>query len=184
MPTTFTYPLSSSTPASPAPAASTATSASPVTRASAIGRRPALGRGILAPFVRDQKNDFANASDEENVRACVMQVLGTECSTDGGEIGGELPWRPEFGSLWYLVRHRGNDESLLEVARVYVTRALQRWEPRVRLTGVRVVRSKSDPARVAGYDTITAFLDYDIVTTSRAGNQVVISGVSQEVRLR
>lgn len=184
MPTIFTYPLSESATSSSSTSSSSSSTTSVSTRVTAVGKKPLLGRGIITPFVRDQKNDFANASDEANVRACVEQILGTECSSEDGSIGGELPWNSKFGCQWYLVRHRANDENLREVAKVYISRALTRWEPRVRLREVVIQQVKTDKSRVNGPDTIVANVQYDIVIVNRAGNKVITTGVSQQVRLR
>src|ERR1044072_5522330 len=63
-----------------------------------------LGYGLITPFRRDLKNDFANAGGVELVKSCVSQILGTRAASD--YVQGELPWRPRFGSLIYLAKHR------------------------------------------------------------------------------
>jgi phage baseplate assembly protein W len=107
--------------------------------ASARGAPEFLGRGLLTPFRRDQKNDFASAAGIEKVRACVEQILGTRASSE--RTAGELPWRSKFGSLLHLLRHESNPVVLQELARVHVADALRRWEPRVVLTDVEVTRA-------------------------------------------
>lgn len=160
------------TPPSPPTQGDSATSASPVF----------LGRGILAPFRRDGKGDFAAADAAENVRACVHQVLGTECSIESGNVSGELPWRPQFGSVLYRLRQRLLDETTRRLAEVFVADALKRWEPRVRLTRVDLSTRKIDPANVGGPDALFIKVWYEIIKTNTAANAVVIPGV-QEVRL-
>lgn len=103
----------------------------------ATGATAYLGQGVLRPFVRDEKNDFANDSGIRLVAACVGQVLGTKI--------GEIPWRPAFGSRLHLLRHRPNNPALAQLAQVYVLEALQKWERRVRV--VRTVVSKSADGR-------------------------------------
>jgi hypothetical protein len=111
--------------------------------------------------------------------ACVSQVLGTECSTDGGTTQGELLWRPEFGSLLRLLRHRNMDDTLRHLAKVYVVESLGRWEPRVRVTGFRLEEKASKNG--GALDTFVLRLKYDILASNAPGNQVLASGVVQEL---
>ena len=97
----------------------------------------AVGRGLTRPFRRDQKLDFANDGGVGIIAANVGQILGTLCA-GGASTGGELPWRTEFGSLLHILRLRNNDESLVEEAKAYVVDAIQRWEPRARITSLRI----------------------------------------------
>jgi phage baseplate assembly protein W len=90
------------------------------------------GKGVTRPFRRNGAGDFNNASDISLVRANVGQVLGTICSS--GDTDGEIPWRPEFGSLMHLLRYRNLDEVTAELARVHVTDAINNWVTRVRVT--------------------------------------------------
>jgi phage baseplate assembly protein W len=135
--------------------------------------RPFLGFGLIRPFRRDLKSDFASAGDVALVKSCVAQVLGTEASS--GDVQGELPWRPEFGSSLYRLAHR-KGPLLNALARTYVTDALARWEPRVR------VRSTSTSFDRASR-TLTIELVYDIINGNVAGNAVIVSGVAQTVAL-
>lgn len=91
----------------------------------------AYGNGVLAPFVRDGRGDFAHASDITLVRSEVRQVLGTLASS--AISVGELPWRPEFGSVLPLLRFRNMDETTIELARTYVVDALKVWLRRVQI---------------------------------------------------
>jgi len=98
----------------------------------------AIGRGLLRPFQRDNKQDFVNGEDADLIGASIGQILGTICSSE--VTSGELPWRTEFGSLLHLLRLKNNSPALVEEARAYVVMALSKWEPRVRLTSVRIVQ--------------------------------------------
>lgn len=96
-----------------------------------------LGFGVVRPFRRDGRADVATASGAALVKACIVQVLGT-IGTAGSRVG-ELPWRTEFGSALSILRHaNADDEATQQLARVYVAQALQRWEPRCRVTDVKV----------------------------------------------
>lgn len=132
-----------------------------------------LGAGLLRPFVRDKKNDFANTSGLPLVKACVGQVLGTRASDDSGEHQGELEWRPGFGSKLYLLQHR-KGPLLVALAQHYVVEALTRWEPRV--VHVQVDATFDAPER-----TLLVDLQYDIIAANVPGNNVLFSGVTQQV---
>ncbi len=124
-----------------------------------------FGRGVLAPFRRDGKGDFANADDIELVRSNVREVLGTYASS--GSTLGELQWRPEFGSLLQLLRYRNLDQTTEELARVYVIEALRTWITSIRVTDSNVVSNYS-----AG--TLSITITYTILgnrNTALATNQ-------------
>lgn len=91
-------------------------------------------RGLVLPFQRDQKSDFANASGVEVLKSSVRQILGTRCSD--GRIPGEIPWLQSFGSLLYKLRHQTVRPVVKYQARAYVVDALARWEPRIRVRRV------------------------------------------------
>ena len=91
-----------------------------------------LGKGLVRPFRRDEKNDFANDGGLNLVASAVGQILGTKAASENN--AGELPWRPEFGSLLHLLRHRNIDSGLQELARASTIDAINAWEPRARIT--------------------------------------------------
>jgi hypothetical protein len=87
-------PVSASFPLLPEPTGTT-----PATSARAEAEAPArgtgnefLGFGLLRPFRRDLKADFASDGGERVIRSAVGQIL---CTMAGSEFTqGELPWRP------------------------------------------------------------------------------------------
>lgn len=87
-------------------------------------------RGIVTPFRRDRRQDFANSTGSDVVLSNVRQILGTRV--------GELRWFPKFGSLLYLLRHQNIKPVLVYQARAYVVDAIARWESRARVTRVEV----------------------------------------------
>jgi phage baseplate assembly protein W len=135
-----------------------------------------LGFGLLRPFRRDRKADFAAAGGEALLRSAVGQILGTMASSDFTQ--GELPWRTEFGSLLHLLRHQKNDAVLQELARVHVADALKRWEPRVQLTSVQVTRERD-----RGENVLAIRLRYNIISANVPGNNVILQGIEQLVRV-
>ncbi len=92
--------------------------------------------GLLTPFRRDKKRDFASGSGEALLASKVRQALLTEGTTP--RSSGELPWRTAFGSAVALLRHQRNDAALKELARVYVRDALTQWVPSARLVSLDV----------------------------------------------
>jgi hypothetical protein len=137
-----------------------------------------LGFGPVRPWRRDIKHDWATAGGQKLIASCVGQVLGTRCDCD--YAGGEVRWRTEFGSLLYLIRHRNNDPTTRELARVYVAEAIGRWEPRVRVTGVEV---KSQDVPGLGEVAMALRVRYDVVSSNRPGNAVILTGAEVDIAL-
>jgi phage baseplate assembly protein W len=100
-----------------------------------------LARGVVRPFRRDEKNDFANGTGSALINARIGQILCTRCDSVRGP--GELPWRTAFGSRLHLLRHRNKSQALQDYARVLVIEALSRWEKRVQVTDVVILDATS-----------------------------------------
>jgi phage baseplate assembly protein W len=115
--------------------------------------------GVLLPFRRDRKRDFAMGDGAELVVSKVRQVLGTE----GAALhsSGELPWRTSFGSALYLLRHQNNDVVLAELGRMNIRDALRRWLPAVQVVDVTV-------------EALGTSLKLHVKVATRAGTTVVI----------
>jgi len=113
-------------------------------------------RGLLVPFRRDRKRDFASGTGADLLATKALQALMTAGATP--RSSGELPWRTSFGAGLDLLRHQRNDVALAELARVQVRDALKRWVPEAELVEVRVTREDAAlmlhvryrPARRAG----------------------------------
>lgn len=136
-----------------------------------------LGYGLLRPFRRDGKSDFAAAGGDQLVRAAIGQILGTRAATEATQ--GELPWRPEFGSKLHLLQHQRNDAVLQELARVYVVDALKQWEPRAIVKSVVVSRETQD-----GEDVLSATVRYTLIVRNVTGNQVFTPSAELTVLVR
>lgn len=134
----------------------------------------ALGNGVVRPFMRDGRGDFAVKSGVELVQAAVGQILGTVASSDFTQ--GELPWRPEFGSLLYLLRHSPNTPALDEIARTYVIDALNTWEPRVQVTDVEIGRN---PKLADGQFTLVIRVRFNFVDQTSGG--VILSDLESTI---
>lgn len=140
-----------------------------------------LGTGLVRPFRRDEKNDFANLTGEPLVRACVAQILGMEgANPDNPTVQGELEWDPARGSLLYLLRQKQNSLVTAELGRVYVADAIARFEPRIRLKAVKVSKDRSPDGEE---NVLVIRVLYDVLSTNQAGNQVLFSGIDQTVTL-
>lgn len=136
MPSSYTWPLVSP----PAPTPSSGSSSGDTVGALALFSRK---RGIITPFRRDQKNDFANGGGKALLRSHLQQILGVRAGNE--YVQGEYPWRSEFGSLLELIRHRTNDITTRELARSYVISAVSRWTKSLRVTGVDLVELEGAP---------------------------------------
>jgi phage baseplate assembly protein W len=137
------------TPPLPAPAPFSGT-----TLRSDAGADP-LGAGIIRPFHRTEHQDFATGSGVPLVISCLVQVLGTPL--------GSLPWEPGFGSMLYRLRHRSQDPTFLDLARVYSDDAIKRWEPRAS-----VVRVEIEPSKVS----VSLRNSVGIIVSVRIGDSV------------
>lgn len=182
MPTPIPFALSPPAAAPPAPppfVASMTTS----TQIFGDTTSPFWGSGIVRPFRRDQKSDIANASGLALIKACVGQVLATRAAgqlsaaISGAMVvyGGELRWRPEFGSKLYILKH-AKGGPLSELARYYCADALAKWEPRV--TNVNAIATFYPLSY-----SVEINLVYDVISKNAPGNQVLVQGVQQTVGL-
>ena len=112
------------------------------------------------------------------MRSAVGQVLGTRSSSD--VTTGEIPWKTEFGSLLYNLRHYPNDEVLQGVASLYVAEAIQRWEPRVLVNNIVFERGTTTEG---GQNILIIRIGYDIIQRNVAGNQVILPDVQQVLQV-
>jgi phage baseplate assembly protein W len=147
------------------PLAPTGAAAAEVAAATAErGQLAFLGFGILRPFRRDEKNDFANAGGLRLLDVRLSQLLATKADSTAGP--GELPWRTEFGSRLHILRHRNNSDALSELAAVIVAEAVERWEKNVVVVDVTAERVsvKGSPRE----RTLLVRLTYKIVDQSGA----------------
>lgn len=84
-------------------------------------------KGVITPFVRDKKRDFASGKGWALTMSKAQQVLGTR--------PGEVPWRTELGTELDRLRHQQNTNVTRELGRVYTRDALRAFVPSVSLTG-------------------------------------------------
>ena len=90
------------------------------------------GRGIVTPFQRDNKGDFANASGTDVLNSDVGELLGIIGPTQ--DSPGELLWRCDLGSRLHTLRHRKLHSELVRATAEQMTAGVVReYEPRVRV---------------------------------------------------
>lgn len=92
-------------------------------------------RGPTFPFQFDGGNDFTVASDSDQLKAAIKQVLMTHGRAPTHE--GECPWDTGFGSLLDYLRHSTSDETTMrDMATYYIGDAIRQYEPRIMLRGI------------------------------------------------
>jgi hypothetical protein len=89
--------------------------------------------GISFPFRRSSTSLPARATDHDLIRQSLVQIVST--------TKGERVMRPDFGTNIIHYIFDNNDDLLAELIRSDVFSAVGRYEPRVILTDVQVVRS-------------------------------------------
>jgi len=98
---------------------------------------PDFGRGIITPFQRDGKGDFANDTGNRLLQSDISELLGIIGPTNTDR--GELPWRDEVGARFINLKHRAIDSlSIQGQAQSMSAGQIRRFETRVRVTGARV----------------------------------------------
>lgn len=166
MPTPYSWPLSSP-PAPTAPAGGSSSTTTPLDRLVSRNRF-----GLLRPFRRDGVNDFAAAGGKALIESELGQILGTECDSEQGQ--GELPWRTEFGSLIFKLRHRnGTDVVTQELARAWAKDAIAKWHPTVRPLDVGITTAKDDQGNES---RLVLAIRYEV--RARGSGQILGSGTA------
>jgi uncharacterized protein len=90
--------------------------------------REYLGRGISFPLRINIQGELKTDSGDRNLEESIATILNTKL--------GERVYRPNFGCrLSDLTFAPMNPQTIL-LARIYVEEALNRWEPRIKVTGV------------------------------------------------
>ena len=88
-----------------------------------------IGRGLLFPLRRGH-DDFESGTGDTLLKSNVRKVIATRASGFNGRIAGEYRWRKNFGSWIHLLRHSNFSQVREDLAIVYLSMAIGRWEPR------------------------------------------------------
>lgn len=152
---------------------------SPLDRVVKVGGS-VLGRGLVRPFRRNDRSDFANEEGLANVRACVGQILGMRGASETTQ--GELEWDPERGSLLHLLKHQRAPAVVQELGRRFVIDTLRRWEPRVIVKTVAISQEVINDGETV-ITVVVIRLTYDVIRTNVPGNDVIFGNVEQTVTL-
>lgn len=118
-----------------------------------------LGQGLSFPPRLGPDGRMAWSAGTENVRECLRVVLTTD--------PGERVMLPGFGAGLRTFLHEPNTPATHRLIEERVLRALDRWEPRVRVESVTVAADPDDPGRA---DVTVA---YALVATGERGHVTV-----------
>ena len=110
-----------------------------------------MATGLLIPFRRDNKADFAYGSAAELAQAKIIQIAGTRPS--------EMPWS-DLGAALDDLRHMDSPVSR-QLARVRLTDALARWAPDIRVLDLQIESRR--PAGSLTKNALHIALGYDVV---------------------
>jgi uncharacterized protein len=95
-----------------------------------IRDREFIGQGLAFPLQVNPRGAMALASGERDIEQAIRIILGT--------MPGERVMRPEFGCRIHELVFAPHNAATEGLAVLYVTQALDRWEPRVEVKGVAV----------------------------------------------
>ena len=105
-----------------------------------IRDREFLGQGWAFPLQLNPRGQVALAAGERDIVRAMHLILST--------MPGERVMRPEFGCrAWELV-YSPIDAETISLMGVYVTEALNRWEPRINVDGVQAFSDPQDDGRL------------------------------------
>lgn len=130
--------------------------------------------GLALGLARTSSDFRVAASPRELVRDSIVQILGIRA--DDGRSYGELPWRPEFGSLLHRLLYMNLDEGFAALVRARVVGAISTWEPRCRVRDV-VIERIDEQGGTHGVITV----HYDVVQAGTG--QLVVAAEKVTVHL-
>ena len=113
--------------------------------------RDFLGSGWAFPVSVDQRGRIALASQETDIEQSIRIILLTP--------KGQRMMRPDFGCHIHELVFAQNDGTTAGLAAHYVTEALNMWEPRIRVLGVRAAPDGADASR------LLIEIDYEVKAT-------------------
>ncbi len=98
-------------------------------------RQEYLGRGLALPLQVNARGEIALVDGDQDIMQSIQIILGTR--------PGERVMRPEFGCRAQELLFEPRDSAVAARMQWFVLEALQRWEPRIEVTGVDVTADDS-----------------------------------------
>ena len=93
-------------------------------------------RGISHPFRKGETSFPERAEDAELIRASIFQILSTQ--------KGERVMRPSFGANVWRFIFANNNAFLEDLIRTEVRGAIARFEPRVTIQDITIIREEAE----------------------------------------
>jgi uncharacterized protein len=106
-----------------------------------------LGSGLAFPLGVDRRGSVALAHGEDDIEQAIGVILST--------APGERPMRPEFGCEVHDLIFDTIDAAMVGRMDTAVRNALDRWEPRIVVTGIDFDLSEVDEGRLISTITYT-----------------------------
>lgn len=110
-------------------------------------------RGLAIPLRKYKGGHFTSHTTRDLIRSSIFSILVTPY---GARI-----MKPEFGSAFKELMFEPNDTVLKAELKIYVKRAIERWEPRVTNVEISVTREGK---------TVLVGLTYEIIETGEQVN--------------
>jgi uncharacterized protein len=117
-----------------------------------------LGSGLAFPLGVDRRGSVALAHGEDDIEQAIGVILST--------APGERPMRPEFGCEVHDLIFDTIDAAMVGRMDTAVRNALDRWEPRIVVTGIEFDLSEVDEGR------LIATITYAVRATNHQRNLV------------
>jgi phage baseplate assembly protein W len=117
-----------------------------------------LGSGLAFPLGVDHRGGIALAHADEDIEQAVALILGT--------VPGERPMRPEFGCDLHSLVFETMDAEMVGAMDFAIRAALERWEPRIEVTGIDFDLSRGAEG------VLEVMIEYTVRATNRRNNLV------------
>lgn len=109
-----------------------------------------LGQGFAFPFQFTPSGQMRLVPGQDDIHQAIQIILST--------VPGERLMRPEFGCRVYDLVFESRDANTANLLKLYVREALNRWEPRIRVTDIRVNYTRE-------HNKIYSEIDYIVKST-------------------
>ncbi|GAB1376902.1 GPW/gp25 family protein [Lactococcus petauri] len=98
-----------------------------------------LGIGLYGPLRIGSSGEFDTKAGKEIVAESIKAILSTTSrfKSQGFFISGQRFMRDDFGCPQKILKHENLDDNLIALAESIYIEAIEKWEPRVVITGIR-----------------------------------------------